>query len=659
MGERVRRAAPLVLLALAALLPYLNVFQNDWTYYDDYGLVVERSYIRTWSWHNLAVIWTPRGGYAPVRDMAYLVDHTLFGPGIAGFQAMNLLWWVLGVLALYGFVRRQWGSAPVAFLAALLFAAHPIHVEAVAWTMGRKDLMCFAFSVWACTAYWAGMHADRRPGRWYALAAACLLLALGSKLAALGLPVALVALELCDDRPDAAAAKCRVLRWLLFAVLTAAWMVLAVGPLRSRAFAVLGVGPPATVPHLDLAVTAADAQQRAALYWPTLWTMAVVTWKYVWLWLWPFGLSALYFPPLASGWLSPRVLAGCVGIAAVLVAGVLLWRRGHRRVAFWIGWAVAFYLPVSNVMPVAALMNDRYIHIPSAAGSVLLAAGLLAVARARPAYRRPVVAGALGLTFALACGTVARTTVWRSARALWEDAARKYPDSIRLRITLAALPAHEGRPCESVRDLQALADVAPDDYRRLQLLGTAATACGRLGQAIETYGTALRLYPDDPKLLLGLAVAEAQAHRYEDALAHASRILELSPRYAPAHQVIGVVHALAGRPRRAAGAFERAVEADPGDPTRYRDAARSLMEAGAPALALRFARGWYGVAPGPASALAWVRALAASDQPVAPIEQELEVMRKKYPDAKELQSIIASLLAQVRTSAGAGPESDA
>ncbi len=104
-------------------------------------------------------------------------------------------------MVFYAFVCRQWGDRDVALVAALLFAAHPLHVEAVAWVAGSKDVMCFALSVAAALLYSRWM---RTPGRALPAAGAAmlfLLLALASKLAALALPLVFLALCLLGFIP--------------------------------------------------------------------------------------------------------------------------------------------------------------------------------------------------------------------------------------------------------------------------------------------------------------------------------------------------------------------------------------------------------------------------------------------------------------------------
>ena len=643
-----------LLLVVAALLPYANVFQNGWTYYDDYAIVVDRAYVRTWTPEHLRIIWTPRNNYAPVRDMAYLAVHTVAGRGIAGFQAVNLAWHAVGVLALYAFVRRQWGDEQVAVASALLFAAHPIHVEAVAWVMGTKDVLCFAFSTLACVAYGNAMRDERAGVRPWIATGVLLLLALGAKLAALGLPLVFAALEVCAPDASAAPWRRRLRRWLPFAVLTGVWLLVAAAPLRTRAFDLLGVEPPAAMQAVQTAITQATDAGRAETYWPTIRAMGPVTWRYAALWAWPRNLSALYPVLLEPSWLQPRVLFAYLGLLAAAGGGVVLWRRGHRRAAFWFAWAAAFYLPVSNIMPVTAVMNDRYVHLPAAAGSVLLAAGLVHVGKRGPGWGAAARGVLVGLVLALSVATVARTAVWRSPRSLWEDAARTDPDSVRIKITLAGMLVLEGRAGEAAARLRALEADAPNDYRRLLLLGRAEAASARYTMAARTYEQGLRGFPGDVKMLAGLAAVRAEAGDYEAVRRHLEAIFAQQPNHGPAHRLAGLVFAEEGRVPEAVAAFERAVAYGPDDPAIYAAAAQALEKAGAPREALPYAREWYRRAENLDAALLYTRVMSAAKELPNGIKVELEIIMQKWPDNSELQNYYKAI-EDPATAAGPAP----
>ncbi len=96
--------------------------------------------------------------YLPLRDLSYVVDIKLGGDAPIGYHLHNIvlyglicyLVWLtsLAVLSVFDTSlsnRRRW----IAAIVTMLFASHPVHVEAVAWISGRKDLLCALFSLLA------------------------------------------------------------------------------------------------------------------------------------------------------------------------------------------------------------------------------------------------------------------------------------------------------------------------------------------------------------------------------------------------------------------------------------------------------------------------------------------------------------------------------
>ncbi len=79
--------------------------------------------------------------YRPLVSMSYAIQWWLHGDRPWAFHLVNVLLHAAVSAAVAEFVRRLIGFR-AAMVAGLLFAAHPIHVEAVANIVGRAELMC-------------------------------------------------------------------------------------------------------------------------------------------------------------------------------------------------------------------------------------------------------------------------------------------------------------------------------------------------------------------------------------------------------------------------------------------------------------------------------------------------------------------------------------
>ncbi len=94
--------------------------------------------------------------YRPVLAISMMLDYVLWQEA-SGFHLTNILFHVCNTLLVFflswKLIRVQAWRVPLSFLAALLFAVHPIHTEAVDWISARTDLLATFFSLSAFLSY--------------------------------------------------------------------------------------------------------------------------------------------------------------------------------------------------------------------------------------------------------------------------------------------------------------------------------------------------------------------------------------------------------------------------------------------------------------------------------------------------------------------------
>ena len=146
-------------LAIATFLCYLRLLANDFVSFDDPEYILDNRHVASGlSWAGLK--WAFNIGYAsnwhPLTWISHMSDCTLFGLNPTGHHLINLGLHISVILLLFGFLFNQtralWRSA----LVAALFALHPLHVESVAWTSERKDVLSalfFILSLWSYAEY--------------------------------------------------------------------------------------------------------------------------------------------------------------------------------------------------------------------------------------------------------------------------------------------------------------------------------------------------------------------------------------------------------------------------------------------------------------------------------------------------------------------------
>ena len=578
-------------LAAIALAAYANSFSSGLVQ-DAQALLTLDDRIRALTLHNLRLIfertyWWPKvadGLYRPITTLSLLFNYALLGGGRnpAGYHAVNFLLHAGNVCLAYALARRVLGDARAAFLAAALWAVHPIGVEAVANIAGRADLlaaMCVlgglllyarldGLAGWRARAAVAGLFAITAAGVFSKENAAVLL--------------GLMALwDSCRAAPPGPPGRLRGAAYAAVAAsLALLWMVRA---------AVLGAMPSPQVVYVDNPL-------RATGFLVARWTAIKAIAIDLGLLLWPAGLSCdrSYRAIALAGGRDPAAWISLAIVAALLAAAIA--RRRRDRVAFFAaGFFAIAVLPTSNlVVPIGSIMAERFLYLPSVAFAVLLAA------LAFRAVPRKAATLLLGAAVALcACRTFARNFAWHDNLALASTDVETVPASFKLHDMLAKslydqdpqgnldrAIAEEERAWAILQPLppRLSTELTPSYlgvYYRLKgdASGGPRSAQGRpwyeksvsvlrrareisrAGEAAfdETQraaGKPLSARGASPDLYLNLAAALLGLDRYGEALEAARYGLGLDPRRTEATEEMALAWMGMGRPREAAVAME-------------------------------------------------------------------------------------------------------
>jgi len=474
-------------VAACAVVVYVGTLWNRFVF-DDVYIVVLNGLVHRPSGVWRAFVqpyWPPNLSgtlYRPLTVASYSLD------GIVGqawwFHLVNVLWHAGASVAVAALARR-WSGPAAALAAGLIFAVHPVHVEAVANVVGRNELMAAAFTLLAVYAALV-----RRSVTWTAVAIAAGILskenaAVAPGLIALGWIVGLAPLP-----PR---------RQLVAFAASWAGLAIAYGVVR---WAVLHpyAGVPALAPaFLDQSPVAIRLTAVAAFT------------DLVRLLVFPLHLSADYSPndrTVVTTVADPRFVLGLLCFVLWAALFVLMWRRRRPLEAFGIGWIGLAYLPVANLLfPHAVVVAERLLYLPSV--GLALAAG---VALAPLPPRR--LAFALGLiVVAGGVRSVVRVPAWRDNAAAAVHLLRDAPDSYRTWDYVGWELVWRGESERALGAFRRAGDIYPKDariwlvaahmayalHRPLaadSLLARADSACDRCVMAYRNQAGAARLRGD-------------------------------------------------------------------------------------------------------------------------------------------------------------------
>lgn len=398
------------IVAGVAIVVYLPALRNAFAL-DDVSIIQTNPWVHRWAelWQAFGQpYWPPWLGaamYRPLPIVSYALDwHT---ESLVWFHAVNLLWHGGVSVAIAALLLRLTDSDRAALLGGVLFAVHPLHVEAVANIVGRAEVMAALFTV---LAVYAALERDRL---WWSLAA--LALGLLCKETAATVPALVVwGWMLGIGRPERR-------RMIAYAV---GWGVVAVVYLGIR-WSILH--PYARMEHLAAVFIGASPLSVR------LTTVAALT-DIARLLVFPAVLRVDYSPAertLVTSPLDSRFLLGvlCVALWAGLL--VLAWRRGRRVEAFGLGWIAIAFLPVANLFfPTGVLVAERTLYLPSVGLALAVGAWL----RQIPPRQYVVALAALAVLGGVRTWT--RAPVWRNSRtvalSVLEDSPRSFSGPARM-----------------------------------------------------------------------------------------------------------------------------------------------------------------------------------------------------------------------------------
>jgi len=614
-------------IAAVALALYVNSLRGA-LFFDDTNAIINNVWVRTGdvasiltrpSWWSEA-----RGhGWRPLTTLTFALDHALHGLDPVGYHVVNVLLHATVSVLVFAVFSRVAAPVPAA-IAALLFAAHPVHTEAVASVVGRAELLAAGgfFLAWLlflrADAYRTGsavilrpdteasgsasvVGADaRRAAVLEALGVATFFVASLAKENALALLPVLVLTDVLQlaaiprpatraPDPFARARPGQALRWHCgrYAALAAAALLFVW--LRHL---VLG-DDTAPISVLDNPLVALPPFTREL-------TAIKVAGLYGWRLLVPWQLAADYsyrqIPPVASV-LEPTFLAAFAVVAAVPVLVWWSWRRAPA-VAFGLGLLALTFAMVSNLaFLIGTIMAERLIYLPSA-GFCLTAAVALerATRRATAGTRapsrvdiaagggaasatpevvgldlrrlwRPPIAVPLAIVVALyAARTWSRNVVWRDRIAFFSTMIAEAPDSARSHRELGSVLADHGKFDLARAEFERSLAIKPEDPATLYNLGNALLQERRYDDAIEAYERALAAKPDFADAMVNLGNAESLRGDSEAALASMRRALALSPRSASLHMNVANELFRLARRAEARDEYEAALALEPDAP---------------------------------------------------------------------------------------------
>jgi len=527
------------LLVLATILAYQPVWHAGFIWDDDVYVTNNPLLAAP---DGLRRIWFSLDSpsqYFPLTYTVFRIQHAMWGLMPAGYHWVNILLHAVNALLVWRLLKRL--CVPGAWLAAAIFALHPVQVETVAWVTELKSVLSLFFILLSLLAWVEFIEGkSRATWRWYFLALACAALALAAKTTACTLPATLLLILWLKHKP---------INWLRLTQIVP--------------FLMLGVGMGLLTVWWERYHQGTQGKIFAMGLPERLLVASHAIWFYLGKLIWPANLIFSYprwsintANPLAYGW-----LAACAGLGAAIY---FLRRFTGRCLEVAALFYVATLSPLLGFIMLYTFLftfvADHYQYVACIGPIALAAAGIsraFGIWGKGMSLLKPAFCGMLLLTLGVL--TWRQCRIYADAETLWRTTIQRNPSSWLARMNLGNALLDEGESKDAISQMQEAIRLKPDYADAHYNFGIALLNKNQSGEAISQFQEAIRLKPDFADAHIDFGVALLNQGRTDEAISQFQEAIRLDPDYAEAHMNLGIALLNQGRTDVAIDQYQEAI----------------------------------------------------------------------------------------------------
>jgi Flp pilus assembly protein TadD len=557
-----RLAGTCFLIAVFVAILYLNSLGNQFTNWDD-GMIYQNPSIRNLDWQGIKKIFTLEKGntYQPIRILSYAIDYRIWKLTTLGYHITNILFYILTCIVVY-FTLFQLsahlrGKAPpdshgrVAIFGVLLFAAHPVHVEAVTWLAARKEvLQGFFFFLGFYLYLKASEETERRAFYFYlGLVVLSILLAILSKPSAVIFPAVIAIYEISKRGKGVMSFFKR--HWVFLIILLALSAIFTVILMKVMDEA-------GGIKQYRGGSIASNVLVSLYIFLQSIKLLALT-----------INYSAAYSFSVSMPVFCLKNLILIFVTLSLFAIGVLS-LRWTKVIFFSIFFFLVALLPYLNIIPISTLKADRYVFIASFSYVFLLGV----VFDRFYAYQHKKfsegffkllsVALFLFLLTGYSFMTIRQNRIWENSYTLWADAVEKNPESSTANALMGVVCMDQlGNDQEAVKHLEKAVQLFPNDYQSRNNLGIVYGRLDEPEKALREFATAMSLRPDDDTIKINLSYFYQKQKNYEKAEEVLRHLVSKSPQNAFLHYRMALFYKDVGQYEAAISELLKATELSP------------------------------------------------------------------------------------------------
>ncbi len=521
------------IIAVVSFVVYFNALKNNFVYDDNYQIlanpwITDPKYLYDiWTKNNLAFNGAQSNYYRPMMHTIYMFSYKLFGENPEGYHLINIIFHS-GVSILVFFTIKKLlenfgrtNSLLPSFLAALLFAVHPIHTEAVdGIAMVTEVAFCF-FYLCSFYLYIKSKETVNKLNTLYIISIATYFISCFFKEPALTLPLILVAYDLIEKKgmPD----RRDLIRYAPFIVAATIYLAL-------RYNALGGVAP-------------SEGPVKVGTYYFLINVFPLFA-MYIEKLVLPFSLNSWhYFIPITTFW----SLYGIVSLFLTLAFIFLLVLKARRASPVAIGLLFVL-VPLMPSLYIPGLQQgifysfaERYLYAPSF-GFVLIMAFYIERLLDNPKKKNLAILSVCVMVGFFTLGTVNRNPAWANDVTIFSDSVKKSPYNVVSRINLADALSKLGRVDEAIDLYKNVLRLNPNIADVHYKLGYEYELKKEPNKAIDEYLKTLEIEPESANTCYNLGLSYQAEGRYDRSEDYLLRAVKLKPTDADFHYSLGALY---------------------------------------------------------------------------------------------------------------------
>lgn len=542
-----KESLTLAVILLATTLAYANSLKNPFITDDRYIILKNFQPWQSWTLDDLftrslfSTSPSESSYFRPLTLLTFALNYPLAGANPWGYRAVNI-GLHLSVIVLIYLVASQLAGRWVAVCSALLYALHPVHVQAVSYISSRSDLLYTALALSSLLLWRKGNHAQGiKRAIYLSSALMAFFFGLFAKENIIAVPAVAVVMDLSWNHSDSWRDKIKEnFGWYLgFIFLFAIYF-----------FIRLGAGFPLSMEggrDFAFSLRVLFAFKLFALY------LGVI--------FYPAHLSLFRVVPVPESLFEWQVILGALLLVGMLVAA-WLFRQLRKEISFGLLWYLISLGLVLNLTLLNAPMMEHWLYFPLIGLTLALVRAVRSVSETVGEVRGAAL-GLIFLALLLSARTISRNAEWGNLSQLFSRDVSYYPGNWRAWSWMGDALKTEGRLNDAIRAYKTSLGLNSKQIPTWVALGEALSVAGRNDEAESVLSNAATVRPKEPWFWYLLGIHRLKMGRYQEAIEPLERSIELNP--SPmAYHALGSIYLRMGQKDKAEQSFNKALLMYPG-----------------------------------------------------------------------------------------------